>query len=168
MTDIRAPRKKEKVKRFLTIKKSVVAGAGAAIIALAVPGIAAIAQGATLPADQIVLNGSCLSVDDVLAAAQQAMAAYVLGGPPAGVIINNNWVPAAFLASNEGEYAVNLGCAPIGPPASTASDPASPPTTTDPTTTTTDPTTTTTDPTTTTTVPTWHRHHHGHHHDFGH
>jgi hypothetical protein len=118
-------------------------------------------------------------VDAVLAAAQQAMAAYVPDGPPAGVIINNNWVPASFLAANEGEYAVNKGCPVIDPPSTTATTTPPDPTTTatttppDPTTTATttppDPTTTITppDPTTTTTTtppaPHWWRHRHHHH-----
>jgi hypothetical protein len=70
--------------RFLTVRKSLLSGASIAIIALAVPTVAPVAQAGTLPADQIVLDGSCLSMGDVLGAAQAALAAYVAGGPPPG------------------------------------------------------------------------------------
>ena len=97
-----------------------------------------------LPADQLVLTGYCLPVDTVLAAADQALGLYALGDQPAGVIINGNWVPAAYLASNAGEYAVTTGCAPPTP--TTAPVP--------PVSTTLAPTTTSTVPvTSTTTVP---------------
>lgn len=51
-----------------------------------------------LPADQIVVNGTCVSAAQVTAAAAQAVAQYLPGSPPAGVIINNYWVPAAMAA----------------------------------------------------------------------
>jgi hypothetical protein len=63
-----------------------------------------------LPADQIVLNGSCLSVTQVTSAAQQAIGLYAVGDQPAGLIINGNWMPAAMVA-NSGEYVGADGCA---------------------------------------------------------
>ena len=136
--------------RFLTVRKSLLSGASIAIIALAVPTVAPVAQAGTLPADQIVLDGSCLSMGDVLGAAQAALAAYVAGGPPAGVTINNDWVPAVYLLTNAGQFAGGSGlCTQI---ATTTT-----PTTTDP------PTTTppTTDP------QSWQGWGHGHHHGDG-
>ncbi len=70
------------MKRFLTVRKSLLGGASIAVIALAVPTVASMAQAGTPPADQIVLNGSCLSMGAVLGAAEAALAAYVPGGPP--------------------------------------------------------------------------------------
>jgi len=126
--------------RFLTVRKSLLSGASIAIIALAVPTVAPVAQAGTLPADQIVLDGSCLSMGDVLGAAQAALAAYVAGGPPAGVTINNDWVPAVYLLTNAGQFAGGAGlCTQIA-------------TTTTP---------TTTDP------PSWQGWGHGHHHGDG-
>jgi hypothetical protein len=110
-------------------------GAGVAIIALAVPAVTSVAQADTPPADQIVLDGSCLSLSDVLSAAQQAIAAYVPGGPPAGVTINNTWVPAVSLLTNAGNFADDLGlCTQTAPPATTNDDPTIPtdPSNTDP------------------------------------
>ena len=109
--------------------------AGVAIIALAVPAVTSVAQADTPPADQIVLDGSCLSLSDVLAAAQQAIAAYVPGGPPAGVTINNTWAPAVLLLTNAGYFAGDLGwCAQVAPPTTTNDDPTTPtdPSNTDP------------------------------------
>jgi hypothetical protein len=171
--------------RFLTVRKSLLSGASIAIIALAVPTVAPVAQAGTLPADQIVLDGSCLSMGDVLGAAQAALAAYVAGGPPAGVTINNDWVPAVYLLTNAGQFAGGSGlCTQIAttttptttdPP--TTTPPTTDPPTTDPPTTdppTTDPPTTdppTTDPPTTTPPTTdpqsWQGWGHGHHHGDG-
>jgi hypothetical protein len=181
--------------RFLTLRKSLLGGASIAIIALAVPTVAPMAQAATPPADQIVLTGSCLSMGDVLGAAQAALAAYVAGGPPAGVTINNDWVPAVYLLTNAGQFAGGSGlCTQIATTTTpTTTDPptTAPPTTTPPTTTppttdppatdppttdppTTDPPTTdppTTDPPTTTPPttdpPSWQGSGHGHHHGDG-
>ncbi len=55
-----------------------------------------------LPSDQIVLNGSCIPATQVLAAAEKASSLYVPGGPPAGVIVNGNWIPAAMVTSSTG------------------------------------------------------------------
>ena len=111
-----------------------------------------------LPPDQLVLTGSCLTVDAVLAAANQAMSLYVPGDQPAGVIINGNWVPAAWLASNAGLYAVTTGCPPTPTPVTTPVTVAPVPssmTTLAPTTTSTVPvTSSTTVPSPTTTAPT--------------
>jgi hypothetical protein len=66
-----------------------------------------------LPPDQIVLSAVCVSATQVTAAAQQALSLYVAGSPPAGLIINGNWMPAAQVASSV-EY--GGGCAgPIVP-----------------------------------------------------
>ncbi len=54
-----------------------------------------------LPSDQIALVGVCLSSTQVSIAAQQALAQYVAGGPPAGLIVNGNWVPAAAVANTQ-------------------------------------------------------------------
>ena len=64
-----------------------------------------------LPADQIVINSSCITVAQMVAAGQQAEALYVPGGPPAGLIINGNWMPAAMVV-NSGEYIGANGCDP--------------------------------------------------------
>jgi hypothetical protein len=61
-----------------------------------------------LPTDQITING-CPSVTQVTTAAQDAVALYVPGDAPAGVIVNGNWVPAG-LAANGGSLASG-GCA---------------------------------------------------------
>jgi hypothetical protein len=54
-----------------------------------------------LPSDQIALVGVCLSPTQVSAAAQQALGQFVAGGPPAGLIINGNWVPASAVAGTQ-------------------------------------------------------------------
>jgi hypothetical protein len=54
-----------------------------------------------LPSDQIALVGVCLSPTQVTAAAQQALAQYVAGDQPAGLIVNGNWVPAAVVATTQ-------------------------------------------------------------------
>ena len=69
-----------------------------------------------LPPDQIALNGVCLSAAQVTAAGQQALSLYAVGSPPAGLIINGNWVPASMVAS---AVAYQNGCAgPIAPTSS--------------------------------------------------
>jgi hypothetical protein len=69
-----------------------------------------------LPSDQIALSGVCLSATQVTEAAQQALSLYVVGSPPAGVIINGDWVPAPMVANSE-EYVG--GCAgPVFPTSS--------------------------------------------------
>ena len=62
-----------------------------------------------LPTDQITING-CPSNAQVTTAAQDAVALYVPGDAPAGVIVNGNWVPAAIAASAGGSVASG-GCA---------------------------------------------------------
>jgi hypothetical protein len=62
-----------------------------------------------LPTDQITING-CPSIAQVTTAAQDAVALYVPGDAPAGVIVNGNWVPAAIAASAGGSLASG-GCA---------------------------------------------------------
>jgi hypothetical protein len=52
-----------------------------------------------LPSDQIALVGVCLSSTQVSLAAQEALGQFVAGDPPAGLIINGNWVPAAAVAT---------------------------------------------------------------------
>jgi hypothetical protein len=118
------------VKSFLSLKKTLLTGAGIAVIALAVPGVASVAQAGTPPADQVVLDGSCLSLGDVLSAAQAAIAAYVPGGPPAGVTVNNMWVPAVFLLTNAGQFTEVLGLCNQAPAANNS--PTTDPPTTDP------------------------------------
>lgn len=54
-----------------------------------------------LPSDQIALVGVCLSPTQVSLAAQEALGQFVAGDPPAGLIINGNWVPAAAVATTE-------------------------------------------------------------------
>jgi hypothetical protein len=70
-----------------------------------------------LPSDQIVLNGSCISATQVSTAAGQAVALYLPGSQPAGLIVNGDWLPAAMVA-NSGEYMGASPCA--GPQISTA------------------------------------------------
>jgi hypothetical protein len=75
-----------------------------------------------LPSDQIVLNGSCVSVEQVVAAAEDAMALYVPGDQPAGVIVNGSWVPAAaayYVAFNSSSGCVGLVAPTISPVAPT-------------------------------------------------
>jgi hypothetical protein len=105
---------KLRLKRFLAVPIIM------APLALGLGGVA-FAQNPTeppppLPADQIVLNGSCLSVPQVMAAAQDAIALFVPGDQPAGVIVNDNWVPAA--AAGAVPYIISTGCvgtAPVAP-----------------------------------------------------
>jgi len=54
-----------------------------------------------LPSDQIALVGVCLSPTQVSLAAQEALGQFVAGGPPAGLIINGNWVPASAVATTQ-------------------------------------------------------------------
>ncbi len=49
-----------------------------------------------LPPDQLVLNGTCVSAAQVSTAAAQALSLYLPGSPPAGLIINGAWLPAAM------------------------------------------------------------------------
>ncbi len=63
---------------------------------------------ALLPTDQITVNG-CPSIAQVESAAQDAIAVYVAGDAPAGVIVNGNWAPAG-IASSGGTVGSN-GCA---------------------------------------------------------
>ncbi|MGO9657394.1 MAG: hypothetical protein ACLQVK_27385 [Acidimicrobiales bacterium] len=74
-----------------------------------------------LPPDQIALMGVCLSSAQVTAAAQQAQGLYVAGSPPAGLIINGNWVPASEVAT---AVAYTGGCAGPASPTSNALLPA--------------------------------------------
>lgn len=69
-----------------------------------------------LPPDQVALIGVCLSSAQVTTAAQQALSLYVVGSPPAGLIVNGNWVPASMVASS---VVYQGGCA--GPAAPTSS-----------------------------------------------
>jgi hypothetical protein len=69
-------------------------------IVLGLGGVALAANPTGLPSDQIAISGSCLSVSQVVAAGNQAMALYALGDEPAGVIVNGNWVPAAAVANS--------------------------------------------------------------------
>jgi hypothetical protein len=61
-----------------------------------------------LASDQIALTG-CLSVAQVMTAAQDATDLYVAGDAPAGVIVNGNWVPAG-IASSAGGYSASSAC----------------------------------------------------------
>jgi hypothetical protein len=76
---------------------------------------------ANLAPDQLVLTGTCIPDTTIVPEAQDAMALYVPFGPPAGVYINGNWVPAAYLAGPaSGNYIVGAaGCTnPVAPPTS--------------------------------------------------
>ena len=125
-----------KINKFLT--------AGAALsVALAVTGVSASAQTTTtttaattpftaatttttlpavLPADQLILNGSCIPGQTVFQTAEEAMANYAPGMQPAGVYINGAWVPAPYLAAFSGDFVVGAaGCtAPLGVPTTIA------------------------------------------------
>ncbi len=61
-----------------------------------------------VPADQITISG-CPSITQVEAVALDAIAYYVPGDDPAGVIVNGNWVPAG-VASTGGTVG-SSGCA---------------------------------------------------------
>jgi len=63
-----------------------------------------------LPPDEVVLTGVCVSLSQVMAAAQDAINLYAPGDPPAGVIVNDDWVPAA-LAARTVQFAATSGCA---------------------------------------------------------
>ena len=124
----------------MKIPKYIAAGA-ALSLALAATGVSASAQTTTttttsttvpttsttppvpanLAPDQLVLTGTCIPDTTIVPEAQDAMALYVPFGPPAGVYINGNWVPAAFLAGTaSGNYVVGApGClSPVAPPTS--------------------------------------------------
>jgi hypothetical protein len=76
---------------------------------------------ANLAPDQLVLTGPCIPDTTIVPEAQDAMALYVPFGPPAGVYINGNWVPAAYLAgAASGNFVVGAaGCVnPVAPPTS--------------------------------------------------
>jgi hypothetical protein len=60
-----------------------------------------VCAGLVVPTDQIIMTGSP-TVAQVMAAANQAMSLYAPGGPPAGVIVNGNWIPAGIAASTGG------------------------------------------------------------------
>jgi hypothetical protein len=124
----------------MKIPKYLAAGA-ALTLALAATGVSASAQTTTtttsttapttatttptvpanLAPDQLVLTGSCIPDTTIVPEAQDAMALYVPFGPPAGVYINGNWVPAAYLAGTaSGNFVVGAaGCLnPVAPPTS--------------------------------------------------
>jgi hypothetical protein len=61
-----------------------------------------------VPTDQISISG-CPSITQVETVAQDAIAFYVSGDDPAGVIVNGNWVPAG-IASTGGAVG-SEGCA---------------------------------------------------------
>jgi hypothetical protein len=63
-----------------------------------------------LPPDELVLTGACVSLSLVMAAAEQAMNLYAPGAAPAGVVVNDDWVPAA-LGSGTVQFAATSGCA---------------------------------------------------------
>ncbi len=61
-----------------------------------------------LPADQITLTG-CVTSTEEATAAQDAIALYLAGDAPAGIVVNGNWVPAG-IATNAGGYAATNAC----------------------------------------------------------
>ena len=65
------------------------------------------ANSTLVPADQITISG-CPSIPQVESVAQDAIAFYVSGDEPAGVIVNGNWVPAGVAATGG---TVANGCA---------------------------------------------------------
>jgi hypothetical protein len=78
-------------------------------------GCADVALGSNAPqlalaTDQIALNGTCVAPADVMTAAQDAADLYVVGGAPAGVIVNGTWIPAGA-ASAAGGSVISNGCA---------------------------------------------------------
>lgn len=68
-----------------------------AIVSTAFLSLSTVAGGDALPTDQLTINGSCLSANELQDLAVQAINAYVPGGPPAGVYVNSTWQPAAWL-----------------------------------------------------------------------
>lgn len=65
---------------------------------------------------QLTVTGP-VTPTQVAQAAQQALSAYTPGGPPAGVTINGNWVPASLAASNPAVAASGqTGLAAYNPP----------------------------------------------------
>ncbi|HUB71609.1 MAG TPA: hypothetical protein VL984_14410 [Acidimicrobiales bacterium] len=65
----------------------------------------------TLPADQLVLNGSCIPDATILQTAEEAMDNYTPGSQPAGVYLNGIWIPAPYMAAYSGDYVVGVvGC----------------------------------------------------------
>ena len=88
------------------IRKFVTAPIIAAPLVLGLGGVAVAsnptATSPALPSDQIALNGSCIPATQVLAAAQKALSLYIPGGPPAGVIVNGNWIPAGMVTTSTG------------------------------------------------------------------
>jgi hypothetical protein len=66
---------------------------------------------ANLPADQLILNGSCIPAQTIFQTAEEAMANYAPGSAPAGVYLNGGWVPAPYMAAFSGLVAVGApGC----------------------------------------------------------
>ncbi|MGP8206446.1 MAG: hypothetical protein ACLQVK_10435 [Acidimicrobiales bacterium] len=74
---------------------------------------------ANLGPDQLVLSGTCIPASTIVQTAEDAMALYVAFGPPAGVYVDGNWVPAAYLAGTaSGNYVVGPAAClnPVLPP----------------------------------------------------
>ena len=71
--------------------------ASLAAVSIALLGMPSAAFGSTPPPDQLTITGSCITVPELVALAEQAIMAYVVNGPPAGVWVNGNWVPAVAL-----------------------------------------------------------------------
>ena len=100
----------------------------AALILLFTPGVlfglGSLASASTsLPPDQLVINGSCISVSDLRSLAEQAILAYEDNGPPAGVWVDGVWAPANMLIASAAEYATD-GCAWVGSGSSEAGTPS--------------------------------------------
>jgi hypothetical protein len=88
------------------VPASAVAGTQTYVNGCAVPELPS--NSTLVPADQITISG-CPSITQVEAVAKDAIAFYVSGDDPAGVIVNGNWVPAG-IASTGGTVG-SEGCA---------------------------------------------------------
>jgi hypothetical protein len=79
-----------------------------AIAGTAVVGVPAAAYGGALPTslpnDQLIVSGSCVTESQLLTASLQAISDYAPGSQPAGVYINGNWVPANLLFVEVSNY----------------------------------------------------------------
>jgi len=93
------------------VRKFIAGSAMAAMLLLGTAGIAsATAPISTIPTDQVVLSGSCITLLQVSTAVSMAQDNYVPGGAPAEIIVNGTVVPVAVAANTPGNYVVNLGC----------------------------------------------------------
>jgi hypothetical protein len=95
-----------KARKMLIVSAVAFAGFATALSGAAYAGLTSTAVPS---ADQIVLVGSCVQGPQVQAAAAQAEAIFLITpapAPPAGVIVNGDWLPYSVAIS----YTASFGC----------------------------------------------------------